>query len=121
MIASRRLKDLVSAHRIEHGGSQPGSLLNTYSTSPRCIGHAWRLRGQVERSSMEAKWNLCVLRPYSLRMFSFSAHDQAFLAAYGQVEDRCEFSIESPQGIRIEQQEILEWCHNHFEQLKKAA
>jgi hypothetical protein len=70
---------------------------------------------------MEAKWNLCVLRPHSLRIFSFPSHDQAFLAAYDLVGDRLEFSIENPQGIRIEQQEIIEWCHNRFEEMRKAA
>jgi hypothetical protein len=52
--------------------------------------------------------------------FSYPSKDRALLGAY-DLDGRWEefgLYIEAPNGARIEQHEIAEWCQNRFQQLK---
>ena len=72
---------------------------------------------------MEPIWKLYRVRPRSLMSFSYPSKDHAFLGAYDLDGSWREFGlyIEAPNGERIEQDEIVAWCRNHFERLKKIA
>ena len=72
---------------------------------------------------MDAIWKLYRVRPRSLMSFSYPSKDHALLGAYDLDGRWCEFGlyIEAPNGERIERHEILAWCRNHFERLKKTA
>ena len=56
-----------------------------------------------------------------LLSFSYPSRERALLGAYDLDGDWREFAlyIEAPNGERIEQHEIAEWCQNRFQQLKK--
>ena len=70
---------------------------------------------------MAETWKLHRVRPQSLLSFSYPSKDDALLGAYNLEGSWREFGlyIEAPNGERIEQQEIIAWCRNHFEELNK--
>ena len=70
---------------------------------------------------MEETWKLYRVRPRSLMSFSYPSKDRALLGAYDLDDSWREFGlyIEAPNGARIEQHEIAEWCQDRFQQLKK--
>ena len=70
---------------------------------------------------MEKIWNLYRVCSGMLLSFSYPSRERALLGAYDLDGDWREFAlyIEAPNGARIEQHEIAEWCQNRFQQLKK--
>jgi hypothetical protein len=68
---------------------------------------------------MEQKWTLYRVQLRSLMSFSYPSRERALLGAYDLDGSWREFAlyIEAPDGERIEQPEINQWCQNRFEQL----
>ena len=68
---------------------------------------------------MEEKWKLYMVQLRSLMSFSYASKERALLGAYDLDGDWREFAlyIEAPNGERIEQPEIIQWCKNRFEEL----
>ena len=69
---------------------------------------------------MEEKWKLYRVQPRSLMSFSHPSRDHALLGAYDLDGSwrKSALYIEAPNGERIEQQEINQWCQNRFEKQK---
>jgi hypothetical protein len=68
---------------------------------------------------MEKKWKLYRVQLRSLMSFSYPSKERALLGAYDLDGSWREFAlyIEAPNGERIEQPEIIQWCKNRFEEL----
>ena len=69
---------------------------------------------------MEEKWKLYMVQLRSLMSFSYTSRERALLGAYDLDGDWREFAlyIEAPNGERIDQSEINQWCQNRFRELK---
>ena len=68
---------------------------------------------------MEKNWNLYRVGSEMLLSFSYPSKERALLGAYDLYGDWRELAlyIEAPNGERIEQPEIIQWCKNRFEEL----
>jgi hypothetical protein len=68
---------------------------------------------------MEKKWKLYRVQLRSLMSFSYPSKERALLGAYDLDGSWREFAlyIEAPNGERIEQPEIIQWCKSRFEEL----
>jgi hypothetical protein len=69
---------------------------------------------------MEATWKLYRVQLRSLMSFSYPSRERALLGAFDLDGSWREFDlyIEAPNGERIEQTEIIQWCKNRFKELK---
>jgi hypothetical protein len=68
---------------------------------------------------VEKTWNLYRVNSGMLLSFSYPSRERALLGAYDLDGDLQEFAlyIEAPNGERIEQPEIIQWCRNRFKEL----
>ena len=68
---------------------------------------------------MEKNWHLYKVNSGMLLSFSYPSKERALLGAYDLDGDWREFAlyIEAPNGERIEQPEIIQWCTNRFKEL----
>jgi hypothetical protein len=68
---------------------------------------------------VDNNWNLYRVQLRSLMSFSYPSRERALLGAFDLDGSWREFDlyIEAPNGERIEQPEIIQWCKNRFEEL----
>jgi hypothetical protein len=69
---------------------------------------------------MEETWKLYRVQLRSLMSFSYPSRERALLGAFDLDGSWRELDlyIEAPNGERIEQTEIIQWCKNRFKELK---